>query len=127
MSPNIGINTDAVVAAGTISESTNSSIMEEGGVDATGIEKESSSFFSNSSTEGSNNNNNNNSASPADPTNSIPLVQRDTRWLSNARMLMMFILFVAMGSSAIGTHLFMLEIERDDFRTRVSNAKVPLV
>ena len=125
MSPNIGINTDAVVAAGTISESTNSSIMEEGGVDATGIEKESSSFFSNSSTEGSNNNN---SASPADPTNSIPLVQRDTRWLSNARMLMMFILFVAMGSSAIGTHLFMLEIERDDFRTRVSNnAEVPLV
>ena len=125
MSPNIGINTDAVVAAGTISESTNSSIMEEGGVDATGIEKESSSFFSNSSTEGSNNNNS--ASQTADPTSSIPLVQRDTRWLSNARMLMMFILFVAMGSSAIGTHLFMLEIERDDFRTRVSNAKVPLV
>ena len=53
----------------------------------------------------------------------ILLGQQETKWLSKARLLMVFILLVATAASATGTHLFMKRIEQDDFTTRVSLRK----
>ena len=52
------------------------------------------------------------------------LGQRETRWLSKARMLMLFCLVVAAANAAVGTHIFMKRIEEDDFTTRVSGGFV---
>ena len=57
-----------------------------------------------------------------DPAASIrPLIHRESNWLSNARMFMIFVLVVGTGSSAIGTHLFMWKLERDDFKVRYTD------
>ena len=55
----------------------------------------------------------------------IVLGQRETRWLSKARLFMAFILLVATAAFATGTHVFMKKIEQDDFTTRVSRLAKP--
>jgi hypothetical protein len=48
------------------------------------------------------------------------LVQNETKWLSKARLLMMFVLVVGMAASATATYIFTTRLEESDFKVRVS-------